>query len=59
MEIKEEIIKIVDTLPEEFLKDLRDYLVQLHDNQIDKSRLSINLNSILLEDHNLLKRLAQ
>jgi len=59
MEIKEEIIKIVDTLPEEFLKDLRDYLVQLHDNQMDKSMLSINLNSILLEDKNLLKRLAQ
>ncbi len=59
MEVKEEINKIVDTLPEVFLKDLRHYLVQRHGNKMDKSRLSINLHSILLKDTNLLKRLAQ
>lgn len=59
MEIKEEINQIVETLPEDVLSDLLQYLKQIEKESADKIRLSLNLNTILTEDDDLLERLAQ
>lgn len=59
MEIKEEINQIVETLPEDVLSDLLQYLRQIEKESADKIRLSLNLNTILTEDDDLLERLAQ
>ena len=59
MKIKEEIFQLVDELPDEFLKELRDFLKELNKSPKQESHLTLNLKRILLEDQNLLKRLAQ
>lgn len=59
MEIKEKIHQIVETLPEDVLSELLQYLRQLEKESGDKIRLSLNFNTILAEDDNLLERLAQ
>ena len=59
MEIKEEINQIVETLPEDVLSELLQYLRQIEKESGDKIRLSLTINSILTEDDNSLERLAQ
>ena len=59
MEIKEEIKQIVDTLPENALVELLQYLRQIEKKSKDQLHLSMNLNTILVEDDELLERLAQ
>jgi hypothetical protein len=59
METKQEIIEIVSELPDEILGDLLQYLKQIEKVTHEKMRLSLNLRTILLEDRELLIKLAQ
>jgi hypothetical protein len=57
-EIKYEITKALDSLPDKALEDLLSYLKSL-DKQADKSPLSNNLEKVLFEDKELLAKLAK
>ncbi|MFN0202521.1 MAG: hypothetical protein ACKVTZ_13435 [Bacteroidia bacterium] len=59
METKQAIIEIVNELPDEILSDLLQYLKQVEKVRHEKMRLSLNLKTILLEDRELLIKLAQ
>lgn len=59
MQIKEEISHIVDTLPEDFLNELLQYLRNLEKVSKNKGKLSLHLNSILIEDNDVLTKLSQ
>ena len=59
MQVKEEISQIVDTLPEDFLNELLQYLKKLEKSTKDKGKLSLHLNTILLEDKDVLAKLAK
>ena len=59
MQVKEEISHIVDTLPEDFLNELLQYLKKLEKTSKDKATLSLHLNTILIEDNDVLSKLAQ
>jgi len=56
---RQEIAQIVDTLPEEVLGELLQYLRQVEKASQEKARLSLHLKTILLEDKDLLERLAK
>jgi len=58
-EIKNEIKKTIDDLPDIILADVLDYLKKLKNKSEDKIILSKNLSSILREDTALLQRLAK
>ena len=58
-EIKEEINKIIETLPDEVLGDLLEYLQQIEKNTSEKFQLTKNLRKILTEDKELLEKLAK
>lgn len=59
MQVKEEIAQIVDTLPEDFLNELLQYLKKLEKASKDKGKMSLHLNTILIEDKDLLAKLAK
>ncbi len=59
MEAKQAIIEIVSELPNEILEDLLKYLQQVEKVGHEKMRLSLNLRTILMEDRELLEKLAQ
>jgi arsenate reductase-like glutaredoxin family protein len=59
MKVKDEIIQLVDELPDEFLNELRDFIRELNRSSKEESHLTLNLKKIVLEDQNLLRRLAQ
>ena len=59
METKQAIIEIVSELPDEILGDLLQYLKQVEKVTHEKMRLSLHLRTILLEDRELLIKLAQ
>jgi hypothetical protein len=59
METKQEIVQIVDKLPDEVLGELLKYLRQVEKSTAEKMRLSLNLNTILTEDRELLEKLAK
>lgn len=59
VELKEEIAQIVDKLPNEVLGELLQYLRQVEKTTAEKIRLSLNLNTILTEDRELLEKLAK
>ncbi len=59
MEVKEEIVQIVDKLPDEILEELLQYLRQVEKTSTEKMRLSLNLKTILTEDRELLEKLAK
>ena len=59
METKQAIIEIVSELPNDILDDLLLYLKQVERVAHEKMRLSLNLRTILLEDRELLVKLAQ
>lgn len=58
-EIKSEINKVLDTLPDKALEDLLSFLKNIGDNSSRTFDTGTLLNKILEEDNNLLKRLAQ
>lgn len=59
MEIKEEIVQIIEKLPEDVLSELLQYLRQVQQSSTEKMLLSIHLNTILTEDRALLEKLAK
>lgn len=58
-EIKSEIQKTLDNIPENVLQDILDYLKLIQDKSSDKIKLSKNLRDILTEDKELLEKLAK
>jgi hypothetical protein len=59
MELKQEITQIIDTLPEDVLSELVQYLRQVEKASQEKARMSLHLKTILLEDRDVLERLAK
>jgi hypothetical protein len=57
--VKTEIHKVIDMLPDDISKDVLDYLKSILKKSSDQIRTSNNLSKILKEDRNLLNRLAQ
>lgn len=58
IEIKKEIGKVLDQVPEKFLGDILNLLKEVKSDQSD-SKLISNFNKILSEDNELLNKLAQ
>ena len=58
-EIKSEIQRTLDNIPENVLQDILDYLKLIQGKSTDKIELSKNLRYILTEDKELLERLAR
>ncbi len=58
-EVKEEINRIINRLPEDVLKDIWSYLKELENSSKEELELSFHLRKILTEDKNLLQRLAK
>jgi hypothetical protein len=58
-EIKSEIQRTLDNIPETVLQDILDYLKSIQGKSADKVKLSKNLRDILTEDKELLERLAK
>ncbi|MBX2914915.1 MAG: hypothetical protein KF856_06535 [Cyclobacteriaceae bacterium] len=58
-DIKSEIQKSLDKVPESVLQDVLDYLKQVENQPIEKVNLTRNLRDILTEDKELLERLAK
>ncbi|MBK8550176.1 MAG: hypothetical protein IPL53_03615 [Ignavibacteria bacterium] len=57
-ELKEEIRKAIDSAPDSVLNDILNYLHETNSADSEKLKLSHNLNKILKEDKELLKRLS-
>jgi hypothetical protein len=58
-EIKSEIQRTLDNIPENVLPDILNYLKSIQGKSPDKIKLSQNLRDILTEDKALLERLAK
>jgi mRNA-degrading endonuclease RelE of RelBE toxin-antitoxin system len=58
-DIKAEIQKSLDRVPESVLQDILDFLKQVENQPIEKVNLTRNLRDILSEDKELLERLAK
>ena len=59
IEIKTEIQKVLDQVPESVLQDVLDFLKGLRSKSVDEIKLANNLRKILSEDRALLEKLAQ
>jgi hypothetical protein len=59
MELTQEITQIVNTLPKDVLGEVLQYLRQVEKVSQEKMRLSLNLKTILIEDRELLEKLAK
>jgi hypothetical protein len=57
--IKTEIQKIIDKVPDDMLQDIYNILKDFADKDPNSIKLSHNLNKILTEDKGLLERLAK
>ncbi len=57
--IKVEIQKIIDKVPDDMLEEIYSILKDFADKSPDSIKLSHNLNKILTEDKGLLERLAK
>jgi hypothetical protein len=58
-EVKTEIQKVLDKVPDNLLQDILDYLKAIQSKSPDTVKLSKNLKKIISEDKALLERLAQ
>jgi len=58
-EVKTEIQKVLDRVPDNLLHDILDYLKAIQSKSPDTVKLSKNLKKIIFEDKALLERLAQ
>ncbi len=58
-EIKNEIQKVLDNVPENVLQDILTLLKGLQDQPVGKLELTHSLRQILTEDKELLEKLAQ
>jgi hypothetical protein len=59
MEPIQEITQIVNALPKDVLGEVLQYLRQVEKVSQEKMRLSLNLKTILIEDRELLEKLAK
>jgi hypothetical protein len=57
--VKIEIHKVIDMLPDDISKDVLEYLKSILKKSSDEVRTSNNISKIIKEDRNLLNRLAQ
>ena len=57
-EVKTEIQKVLDKVPDSLLQDILDYLKTIQSKSSDTVQLSKNLKQIISEDKALLERLA-
>lgn len=57
-ELKDEIRKAIDSAPDSVLNEILNYIQQINNTDPEKLKLSQNLNKILKEDKELLKRLS-
>lgn len=58
-EVKSQIKKLLEEIPEDALPQVLEYLQQVKSMSAEEVRLGQNLNQILKEDKDVLKRLAQ
>ncbi len=58
-QLKSEIQKTLDLLPENALQDILDFLKSLHGKTANQIEMSQHLKKILAEDKELLEKLAQ
>jgi archaellum component FlaC len=58
-DIKSEIQKSLDRVPESVLQDVLDFLKKVENQPIEKVNMIRNLRDILTEDKELLERLAK
>lgn len=58
-EIKTEIQKVLDTVPESVLQSVLDYLKSIIHTKTDSIQTANNLRQILIEDKELLQKLAE
>jgi hypothetical protein len=58
-EIKSEIQKSLDKVPESVLHDILDFLKQAENQPADRLNLTRNLRDIITEDKELLEKLAK
>ncbi len=58
-EVKTEIQKVLDKVPDNILQDILDYLKTIQSKSSDTVQLSQNLKQIISEDKALLERLAK
>jgi glutamyl-tRNA reductase len=58
-QIKSEIQKLLDSVPENVLQDLLDYLKEAQKLTKDQAELTSHLRKIIHEDRELLDKLAQ
>ena len=58
-QLKLEIQKVIETIPENVLQELLEYLKAIQNKAKEKVELSRHLRQILSEDKELLERLAQ
>ena len=58
-EIKSEIQKSLDKVPESVLQDILDFLRQAENQPTDRLNLTRNLRHIITEDKELLEKLAK
>ncbi len=59
IEIKKEISKVLDQVPENLLADILDLLKEVQSDRTSNSTLTSNFGKILSEDSELLHKLAQ
>ncbi|MCB9252934.1 MAG: hypothetical protein H6605_10735 [Flavobacteriales bacterium] len=57
-EIKSQIHKVIDEIPEGVLENILEYLKQLQETPYEKVNLTRNLKRIISEDKELLEKLA-
>jgi hypothetical protein len=58
-QIQSEIQKVLESLPENVLQDVLDFLKELQNQQADNINSNNNLRQILFDDKDLLDKLAQ
>lgn len=57
-EIRQELHKVVENMPDDILQNVLDYFKTLEQSSKDRIKLSQNLRTILMEDKELLHKLA-
>ena len=58
-EIKNEIQKVIENVPDSILKEILSYLKQAQKTSLKDIKMSTHLRQILREDKDLLEKLAQ
>jgi hypothetical protein len=57
-ELKQEIYKAVENMPEEILENILEYFKELEHSSKDRIKMAKNIKTILSEDKELLHKLA-